>query len=92
MPIIRLTKEEKRLAGLTPMPLNYTGDVSMRIEDASDCEGIGCGERMESVLSAGEYQLWLETHPARPPVAAHSHLIVHGDNPKTLEATMAIFK
>jgi hypothetical protein len=74
------------------MPPNYAGDASVRIEDASDCEGIGCGERLESALPTEDYELWLETHPERPPVGDHSHLVVHGDNPETSEMILAVFK
>jgi hypothetical protein len=88
MAIIRLTEKDK----LPEMPSEYKGDANVRIEDANECEGLRCGERLEAALPPEDLQIWLETHAERPPVASHSHLIVSGLNPKTHEKSFAIFR
>jgi hypothetical protein len=92
MPILHFTAEDKRQALLSSLTAGHLGMVTIRLEDADDCEGLECGERLEAALSTEDLALWHETHAERPPVAAHSHLIASGKNPETLESVYAIFK
>lgn len=92
MAIIRFTAEQVRQALLPSIMQKYTGAPNIRIVDAADCEGIACGERMESLLPSEEYERWLDCHAERPPVRPHSHLIVRGIEPETSESIFAIFR
>ena len=90
MPVISFTPEEKEEAMLPAF--TAAGEVAIGIENADDCEGIRCGERLESAFSAEQYAQWIEFHAERPPVAPHSHMVVRGADPKTRANIFAIFK
>ena len=91
MSVIRFTKEDVRRSMLPPLTAGYTGMVAISCEEARECEGIKCGERLEAVFSAEDLARWHESHAERPPLRPHWHLTVRGIDPETRELIFAIF-
>jgi hypothetical protein len=93
MPIIHhFNAERVREAVLPPLTDKYAGEVAIGHEDADECEGVRCGERLEAALSSEEYARYLDSHAERPPLAPHSHMIVRGREPQTRSLIFAVFK
>ena len=90
MPIIRFTPEDALQATLPQITPDHSGEINLRIEPAQGCDGVRCGGRPESVLSAEDYARWLDCHEWRPPIPRHSHLIVSGKMPDTRESIFPI--
>ena len=84
MALIHFTPEDKAIALLVNVDPMEAEQILIRIEAAPDCKGIGCGERMELLLSVEDYDKWLEFHNPRPPIEEHSHLVIRGVKPDTL--------
>jgi len=92
MPIISFTEDDRAEAMLPLLTDEHPGDVTIRIEDADECEGITCGKGLESALSRDDYARYLDCHAAAPPMALHSHIVVRGRAPATRSVTAAVLK
>jgi hypothetical protein len=92
MAIIQFTEEDKRRCFLTGLGSTHPGEIVVRIENAEDCEGLACAERLEMALPEEEYSHWLEFHSEREPLGKHSHLVARGRDPETLPTVMAVFR
>jgi hypothetical protein len=93
MALIHFTAADARQSLLPSIGPGHAGQTVIRIdENVSDCEGIACGERLESMFSNEDLALWLETHAERPPVSRHSHLVVRGSDPETRASIFAVFR
>jgi len=92
MALIHFTPEDYAWVNLPPLTPNHQGPIAIRIEEAADCEGIACGERLEAALSPEDLERWHETHANRGPVQPHSHMIATGLDPQTRSSIIAIRK
>jgi len=76
---------------LPSLTTDYTGVVAISCEEARECEGIKCGERLEAAFSAEDLGRWHDCHAERPPLRHHWHLTVRGLDPETREIISAVF-
>jgi hypothetical protein len=90
MAVIRFTARDALQATLPQITPDHSGEVNLHIEPAHDCDGVRCGGRLESALSAEHYSRWLDCHEWRPPMPRHSHLIVSGKRPDAHESIFSI--
>jgi len=90
MALIKFSEQDRRRASLRGSDLAHSVELLVRIEDAMDCEGVRCGERLEMALSGDDYETWLEFHSERLALKKHSHLVVSG-RPETQAEVSAIF-
>ena len=92
MAIVQFTPGDALQAALPPITPDYSSEVSFRIvpPEDHDCDGVQCGGRPESALSAEEHARWLDRNAWRPPMPRHSHLIVVGKKPDTRESICPI--
>jgi hypothetical protein len=86
MPIIRFTENDKQLLSLAKLGPAHPGEIVVHIEEAEDCEGLACGERLEMALPPEEYAKWVDSHAEKPALEKHFHLVVQGQSPLTLPA------
>jgi hypothetical protein len=61
-------------------------------EEASDCEGVRCGERLELVLPPEEYAAYIGIHGERGPLGPHSHMVLYGERPARRRRYYAVIK
>jgi hypothetical protein len=61
-------------------------------EEASDCEGVRCGERLELVLPPEEYAAYIGIHGERRALGPHSHMVLYGARPATRRRYYAVPK
>lgn len=92
MPIVTFTGDQKREVMLPPLDNTYAGEICVHAENADNCDGVRCGARMESALSAEDYADYLECHPEQPPISPHVHFVWRGKNPVTRSLVCAVAK
>jgi len=81
MPTIQFTERDLR----SPFDSDL---VMIRTEEATECEGEECGERV--FLSEEDERRYGCRNP--PPLPPHSHLVISGDNPPARTERYAILR